>query len=174
MIQKKRSRSDKLPSAEESASSRENEFESIDALADTFHRFMRPFFERINPILHSTVWRGKRFAEKHIVVVMAVDMYGPLSPSELSRAFKLQKGSLTTIIRGLCQSGMLERQNAEGDERSYRLTTTPLGAEFVEHMADQRRAGFRHQFALLPETQRHEVRLALDTLVKYLGHEAAE
>jgi len=41
-------------------------------------------------------------------------------------------------------------------------------------MADQRRAGFRHQFALLPETQRHEVRLALDTLVKYLGHEAAE
>ena len=174
MIQKKRSRSDKLPSAEESASSRENEFESIDALADTFHRFMRPFFERINPILHSTVWRGKRFTEKHIIAMMAVDMYGPLSPSGLSRAFKLQKGSLTTIIRGLCQSGMIERQNAEGDERSYRLTTTPLGAEFVEHMADQRRAGFRHQFALLPETQRREVRLALDTLVKYLGHEAAE
>jgi len=174
MIQKNRSRSDTLPSAEARSSTREDAFDSIDALADTFHRFMRPFFERINPILHSTVWRGKRFAEKHIVVVMAVDMYGPLSPSELSRAFKLQKGSLTTIIRGLCQSGMLERQNAEGDERSYRLTTTLLGAEFVEHMADQRRAGFRHQFALLPETQRHEVRLALDTLVKYLGHEAAE
>ena len=174
MIQKNRSRSDKLALDEARPSAKENEFESIDALADTFHRFMRPFFERINPILHSTVWRGKRFAEKHIVVVMAVDMYGPLSPSELSRAFTLQKGSLTTIIRGLCQSGMIERQNAEGDERSYRLTTTPLGAEFVEHMADQRRAGFRHQFALLPETQRHEVRLALDTLVKYLGHEAAE
>lgn len=174
MIQKEISRSGKLPSAAAASPIPENGFESIDALADTFHRFMRPFFERINPILHSTVWRSKRFTEKHIIVMMAVDMYGPLSPSELSRAFTLQKGSLTTIIRGLCQSGMIERQSAEGDERSYRLTTTPLGAEFVEHMADQRRAGFRHQFALLPETQRHEVRLALDTLVKYLGHEASE
>lgn len=174
MIQKSHNRLDKLPLAVAASPIPENDFESIDALADTFHRFMRPFFERINPILHSTVWRGKRFAEKHIVVVMAVDMYGPLSPSELSRAFRLQKGSLTTIIRGLCQSGMIERQNAEGDERSYRLTTTPLGAEFVEHMADQRRAGFRKQFACLPEAQRHEVRLALDTLVKYLGHEVAE
>ena len=174
MVQKSRNRSSKLPLAEATSPAQENDFESIDALADTFHRFMRPFFERINPILHSTVWRGKRFTEKHIVVMMAVHMYGPLSPSELSRAFRLQKGSLTTIIRGLCQSGMIERQNAEGDERSYRLTTTPLGAEFVEHMADQRRAGFRHQFALLPEAQRHEVRLALDTLVKYLGHEASE
>jgi len=174
MIQKKRSRSDKLPSAEESASSRENEFESIDALADTFHRFMRPFFERINPILHSTVWRGKRFTEKHIIAMMAVDMYGPLSPSGLSRAFKLQKGSLTTIIRGLCEFGMLERQNTQGDERSYCLTTTPMGSEFVEHMAAQRRAGFRQQFVGLPEAQRHEVCLALDTLVKYLGHEVSE
>ena len=174
MIQKSHNRLGKLPSTAAASPIPENDFDSIDALADTFHRFMRPFFERINPILHSTVWRGKRFTEKHIIVMMAVDMYGPLSPSELSRAFKLQKGSLTTIIRGLCQSGMIERQNAEGDERSYRLTTTAMGAEFVDHMADQRRAGFRQQFACLPETQRHEVRLALDTLVKYLGHEASE
>lgn len=174
MIQKNRKRAGQLPATEAEASSEENAFESIDALADTFHRFMRPFFERINPILHSTVWRGKRFTEKHIVVMMAVDMYGPLSPSELSRAFRLQKGSLTTIIRGLCQSGMIERQSAEGDERSYRLSTTAMGAEFVDHMADQRRAGFRQQFAHLPEAQRHEVRLALDTLVKYLGNEAQQ
>ena len=172
MVQKSGKRAGKPSLAEADPTSQKEDFESIDALADTFHRFMRPFFERINPILHSTVWRGKRFTEKHIVVMMAVDMYGPLSPSELSRAFRLQKGSLTTIIRGLCQSGMIERQNAEGDERSYRLSTTAMGAEFVDHMAEQRRAGFRQQFAHLPEAQRHEVRLALDTLVKYLGNEA--
>lgn len=174
MSQTHRNRAGQSPAAEAGASTPENAFESIDALADAFHRFMRPFFERINPILHSTVWRGKRFTEKHIIVMMAVGMYGPLSPSELSRAFRLQKGSLTTIIRGLCQNGMIERRNAEGDERSYRLSTTAMGAEFVEHMADQRRAGFRQQFARLPEAQRHEVRLALETLVKYLGNEASE
>ena len=63
MIQKSRNRSNKLPLAAATSPAQENEFESIDALADTFHRFMRPFFERINPILHSTVWRGKRFTE---------------------------------------------------------------------------------------------------------------
>ena len=173
MIQKSHNRSDELSSASATPATGEKEFESIDALADSFHRFMRPFFVCINPILHSTVWRGKRFTENHIIVMMAVNLYGPLSPSELSRAFMLQKGSLTTIIRGLCQSGMIERLNSQGDERSYRLATTPVGIEFVEHMAAQRRSGFRQQFAELPEAQCREVRLAIDTLIDYLGHEAS-
>lgn len=148
----------------------ENAFQSIDDLADRFDRFMRPFLVRINPILHSTVWRGRRFAENHIIVMMAVRMASPLSPSELSRAVGMQKGSLTTIIRSLCQSGLVERQDTPGDERSYRLVITPVGLEFADHMAAQRHAGFRELFADLPEPQCQQIVSALDTLIDYLGH----
>jgi DNA-binding MarR family transcriptional regulator len=168
MAQKSHDRSAEPESARAASAPRENEFEGIDALADSFDRFMRPFLVRLNPIIHSTVWRGKRFTEKHIIVVMAVKVSGPLSPSELSRTLKLQKGSLTTIIRGLCQSGMIERRETQGDERSYRLVITAVGLEFAEHMAAQRRSGFRQQFAGLPEPQCRLVSRALDTLVDYL------
>lgn len=146
-----------------------NAFQSTDDLADRFDRLMRPFLVRINPILHSTVWRGKRFAENHIIVMMAVRLASPLSPSELSRTVGMQKGSLTTIIRSLCQSGLIERQDTPGDERSYRLVITSTGLEFADHMAAQRRAGFRELFAGLPEPQCQQVVSALDTLIDYLG-----
>ena len=145
-------------------------FEIVDTLANSFDHFMRPFLVRINPILHGTVWRGKRFTESHIIVMMAVRLNNPLSPSELSRALRMQKGSLTTIIRNLCQFRMIERQDTPGDERSYRLTITSTGLDFVEHMAKQRRAGFRQLFAEMSEPQCQQVTSALDTLINYLGH----
>lgn len=145
------------------------EFEVIDALADGFDRFMRPFLVRINPILHGTVWREKRFTENHIIVMMAVRLSSPLSPTELSRALGMQKGSLTTIIRNLCQFGMIERQDTPGDERSYRLVITPTGLEFFEHMAAQRQAGFRRLFAGMAESDCQQITSALSTLIDYLG-----
>lgn len=145
-------------------------FATIDALANSFDHFMRPFLVRINPILHGTVWQGKSFNENQIIVMMAVRLNSPLSPSELSRALKMQKGSLTTIIRNLCQSGMIERQDTPGDERSYRLLITPTGLDFVDHMAAQRRAGFRQLFAEMPEAHCRQLVSALDTLIDYLGH----
>ena len=146
-----------------------NSAQGADDLADRFDRLMRPFLVHINPILHSTVWRGKRFAENHIIVMMAVRLSSPLSPSELSRAVGMQKGSLTTIIRSLCQSGLVERQDTPGGERSYRLLITPAGLEFADHMAAQRRAGFRALFADLPEPQCRKIASALDTLIDHLG-----
>ena len=145
---------------------------STDDLADRFDRFMRPFLVRINPILHSTVWQGKRYAENPIIVMMAVRLASPLSPSELSRAVGMQKGSLTTIIRSLCLSGLIERRDTPGDERSYRLLITAAGREFAEHMAAQRRAGFRELFADLPQAQARQIVSALDTLIDHLGQAA--
>ena len=144
-------------------------FEAVDALADGFDCFMRPFLVRINPILHSTVWREKRFTENHIIVMMAVRLSSPLSPTDLSRALGMQKGSLTTIIRNLCEFGLIERQDTPGDERSYRLVITPTGLEFVEHMAAQRQAGFRRLFAGMPESDCQQIASALGTLIDYLG-----
>ena len=138
---------------------------------NSFDRFMRPFLVRgVKSILYGSVWREKRFTENHIIAMMAGNLVGPLSPSELSRAFSLQKVSLTTIIRWLCQSGMIERRDTPGDERSYRLVITSTGVDFVGHMAAQRRAGFRQLFVGLPETQCRQVVSALDTLVDYLEY----
>lgn len=161
---------DDAQSTETSRDKPESRFEAVDALGNSFDRFMRPFLVRINPILHGTVWQGKRFTENHIIVMMAVRLSNPLSPSELSRALRMQKGSLTTIIRNLCQFGMIERQDTPGDERSYRLVITSTGLDFVDHMAEQRQAGFRQLFAEMPEPQCQQVTSAFETLINYLGH----
>lgn len=144
------------------------DIDSIDTLARSFNRFMKPFLVFIDPIFHSTVWQGKRFTEKHIIVVMAVSIGGPIAPSELSRAFKLQKGSLTTIIRNLCQEGLVERTETVGDERSYRLVITSKGKEFVGHITDQQHEGFRALFAELPEQACQQIVSALEVLIAYL------
>lgn len=59
--------------------------------------------------------------------MMAVWLGSPLSPINLSRALGMQTGSLITIIRNLCQFGMIERQDTPGDERNYRLVITSTG-----------------------------------------------
>ncbi len=153
-----------------SSSEVDSGLEAIDVLllSDAFDRFMRPFLVHINPIVHGTVWRQKRFTENHIIVMMAVRLSSPLSPTELSRAMGMQKGSLTTIIRNLCEFGMIERQDTPGDERSYRLVITATGREFVEHMAEQRQMGFRSLFAEMPKSQCQKITSALDTLISYL------
>lgn len=162
------SRKNRASSSGTSGQDAESRLSAIDALADSFDRFMRPFLVCINPILHSTVWQGKRFTENHIIVMMAVRLSSPLSPSDLSRALGMQKGSLTTIIRNLCHAGLIERQDTPGDERSYRLVLTATGSAFIEHMAVQRQAGFRTLFADLPAAQCRQITAGLASLIEYL------
>lgn len=161
-------RHDDLPPIKTSGDATNRKLVVIDGLADSFDRFMRPFLVRVNPILHGTVWRGKRFTENHIIVMMAVRLSSPLSPTDLSRALGMQKGSLTTIIRNLRQFGLIERQDTPGDERSYRLIITPTGREFIDHMAAQRQVGFRQLFVGMPESQCLQITSALKDLIDYL------
>lgn len=125
--------------------------EAIDELNQAVFTFMRYFLVFINPILHSANWRGKRYAENQIIVLMALRVCGTLTPTNLSRTLSLQKGSLTTIIRGLCREGLVERQELAGDERSYQLRLTNQGRDLVRFLDDQRRTEFRSLFAHMDE-----------------------
>ena len=141
---------------------------SIDRFAHVFERFMKPYLVLLNPIMHSTVWRDRRFTENQIIVVLGVSRIGPVSPSEISKAFSLQKGSLSSVIQNMCEIGLIQQIPSPGDERSYRLVITPDGTAFVRHMDQQRLAGFRQLFASMPDETCLEVIRVFETLNNYL------
>ena len=120
---------------------------AIDEIDRSFDSFMRPYLVSIEPLLFRTEWDGRRYTEKKVIVVMALNMGGVLTPSQLSRVFRLQKGSLTTIIRSLCAEGLVRSAAVPGDERSYCLELTERGKDLVAHLCTQRRDGFRKLFA---------------------------
>ncbi|MCC6494814.1 MAG: winged helix DNA-binding protein [Propionibacteriaceae bacterium] len=115
--------------------------------------FMRYFLVYVNPVLHRTEYRGRSFSELEIIACMALSVLGPMRPSGLSRGLRIEKGTLTSVIRRLRELGLVERTEVVGDERGYRVSLTAAGHQLIEHLTEQRRRGFRELFATMdPET----------------------
>lgn len=147
---------------------------AVEVFEDLFDQFMKPFMVHLNPLMHSTEWQGRRFTENQVIVVTCVSRIGPVSPSKISKIFRLQKGSLTTVIAGLCDQGLIERVSVPGDERSYHLVLTRQGEAFISHMKAQREAGFLALFSEMPIQDLVAVCQGFSTLNKYLEARADE
>lgn len=138
-------------------------------LADAFASFMKSYFLHINPILHSGTFRGRRLNENRIVVLAALDLCGTLTPGDISAAFSVQKGSLTTVIGSLIEAGLVERRAVASDERSYRLVLTEEGRLTVAQIAEQRNLGFARLFGGMPREALGEAVRGIAALTAYLS-----
>ena len=111
--------------------------------------FMRYFLVYLNPIMHRTDYRGRLYTELEIIACMGLSVVGPMRPGALSRGLRIEKGTLTSVIRRLRELGLIERTEVVGDERGYQVSLTPAGDELIEHLREQRERGFRELFATL-------------------------
>lgn len=140
----------------------------LERLDRAFAAFMRYYLVHLNPILHQTEYQGRSYSEFEIYVVMALSACGPLRPTGLSRGLRIEKGSLTSVLRRLRGLGLIVRRDAVEDERSYQVELTKEGEAFVDHLAEQRRQGFR---ALFDSMDRDELEIAvcgLDVMTAHL------
>ncbi len=119
----------------------------IERLDASLDRFMRYFLVHINPILHRTTYRGRSYSEYEIIVAMAVSVVGPLRPVDLNRGLRIEKGTLTSVIRRLGGLGLMAKRAIPGDERSYRVALTPAGRRFIRHLKRQRLGALQSLFA---------------------------
>ena len=121
--------------------------------SDQFNRrlvaFTRYYTMHINPVLHRTEYRGRTYPDSEIMVMMALSMKAPQSPTQICRNVGMQKGSLTSVLRRLDRAGFINRRGNPGDERSYVAELTAEGAAFVAHLDRQRREGFRALFGTM-------------------------
>jgi DNA-binding MarR family transcriptional regulator len=115
-------------------------------LSDAVGVFMRYFLAHVNPVLHRVTFRGRRYRENQVICLMALGVCGRLTPGEISHAIDVHKGSLTLILRGLCEDGLAKQLPDGKDRRRYSLELTPRGQRFVQLTVRQREDGFRGLF----------------------------
>ena len=141
--------------------------ERLDASLDCF---MRYFLVHINPILHRTEYRGRSYSEYEIIVVMALGHVGPTRPTGLSKGLKIEKGTLTSLIRRLRELGLVAKRAIPGDERSYLVALTAAGRKFRQHLDRQRHREMGALFAAMDPEQIAAAARGFDLLSAYLGN----
>jgi DNA-binding MarR family transcriptional regulator len=146
-----------------------NTARAIERLDASLDRFMRYFLVHINPILHRTEYRGRSYSEYEIIVVMALGHVGPTRPIGLSKGLKIEKGTLTSLIRRLRELGLVTKRSIPGDERSYLVALTAAGRAFRQHLDRQRHRQMRALFAAMDPEQIVAVARGFDLLSAYLG-----
>ena len=140
----------------------------IDRLDASLDRFMRYFMVHINPILHRSEYRGRSYSEYEIVVVMALGLVGATRPVDLSRALRIEKGTMTSLVRRLGGLGLVTKRAIPGDERSYLVVLTAAGRKFRQHLDDQRHREMRALFADMDGKELAAAARGFDLLAAYL------
>ena len=140
-----------------------------DRLDQAVADFMRYFLVYVNPILHRTEYRGRSYLELEIIVCMALRTVGQMRPGGLSRGLRIEKGTLTSVIRRLGDLGLIERSHVPGDERGYTVRLTSEGEAFVRHLDAQRRNGFRKVFADMDPTEIDIAARGFELMTKHLA-----
>jgi DNA-binding MarR family transcriptional regulator len=130
--------------------------------------FMRYFLVHVNPIMHRTEYQGRSYSELEIIVCMGLSVVGPMRPGALSRALRIEKGTLTSVIRRLGELGLIERTAIVGDERGYQVSLTGAGTALIGHLSEQRRRGFRELFATLDPASAAAAARGIDTITTHL------
>lgn len=136
--------------------------------SDAFASFMKQYFLFINPILHRGSYRGRRFTENEIIVLLAVSVQGSMTPGEITAVFNLQKGSLTTVVRGLVDEGYIAREAVPRDARSYRIRLTDIGEAIVDLIARRREGEFDKLFDRMPRGDLEAATAGIEALTGYL------
>ncbi len=89
-----------------------------------------------------------------------------LSQQELGRRLRLEKSTVSRLVRQLDTRGWVERDGDELDGRMVRLSLTDQGGEVAADLASARSARFERLVAAIPEDQRRAVLSSLSVLVE--------
>jgi len=59
---------------------------------------------------------------------------GPLTQNEISQRLLVDKSNVTGLLDRLVKAGLVQRNNVEGDRRSYHVTLTPAGVKLTDEL----------------------------------------
>ena len=91
-------------------------------------------------------------------------MHGPLSPTSLAQAERIQPPSMTRVITALEARGLIKREEHETDKRQSVIAITNAGRKIVEEDRVRRKVWLVEILDTLEEIDRHALREALPIL----------
>ena len=103
-------------------------------------------------------------AEAHALMDLAAD--GPLNHGELAARLRLEKSTVSRLVRQLEKRKWIKRASAVHDRRVIHIQLTPSGQAAAQRLADARHSKFDDLLSALPKTKRASVLDAMSTLVR--------
>lgn len=145
-----------------------NKFNYSSSLHKAMMNYMPSFILHINPIIHSTRYRGERITENQIKVIMLLFHKGKTSPGTISFMLNIQKGSLTGVLKSLRAMDMIQRVQIDGDERSYIVSLTGTGFDFVYYHRSECDRRMERLFSEMKDDEKNTIESGLSALTRYL------
>ena len=103
-------------------------------------------------------------AEAHALMDLAAD--GPLNHGELAARLRLEKSTVSRLVRQLEKRKWIKRASAVHDRRVIHIQLTPSGQAAAQRLADARHSKFDDLLAALPKAKRASILEAMSTLVR--------
>jgi DNA-binding MarR family transcriptional regulator len=102
-------------------------------------------------------------AEAHALMDLAAQ--GPLNHGELAARLRLEKSTVSRLVRQLEKRKWIKRTSAARDRRVIHIQLTPSGQAAAQRLADARHSKFDDLLAVLPKAKRASILEAMSTLV---------
>jgi len=103
-------------------------------------------------------------AEAHALMDLAAE--GPLNHGELAARLRLEKSTVSRLVRQLEKRKWIKRASAVHDRRVIHIQLTPSGQAAAQRLADARHSKFNDLLAALPKAKRASILEAMSTLVR--------
>ncbi|HEY2636431.1 MAG TPA: MarR family transcriptional regulator [Solirubrobacteraceae bacterium] len=100
-----------------------------------------------------------------------VDRLGPLTPSELAAAERIQRPTATRILARLEADGLLERAADPADRRSWLVSATPTGRALLHEVRTRKEAFLAERLAALEAADLAALERAATVLERLLAED---
>jgi DNA-binding MarR family transcriptional regulator len=113
-------------------------------------------------------------AESHLpapqLSALSVIVYGgPLTLGALADAEQVRPPTMTKLVAGMEQAGLVSREIDAADRRVVRISATTKGRRILEEGRDRRIAVIAESLAALPDADLADIAAALDAIERVAG-----
>lgn len=97
-----------------------------------------------------------------------IERHGPLTPSELAAAERIQRPTATRVVARLEEEGLIERTGDPGDRRVTLLSATRAGRDLMRRLRKRKNVYLARRLSHLPPEDLAALERAADVLERML------
>lgn len=107
-----------------------------------------------------------------VAALSTIERLGPLTPSELAEAERVQRPTVTRIAARLAEAGLIERSADQRDARVARLAVTAEGRRVLKALRTRKTAYLARRLERLDPEDRAALERAAEVLERLLDEDA--
>jgi DNA-binding MarR family transcriptional regulator len=114
---------------------------------------------------------GAELSPSKTAALSTIDRHGPLTPSELAARERIQRPTVTRLVAGLEEDGLVQRTRDPQDRRSSLVALSPAGRELLARGRTRKDAYLARRLRELDADERATLQRAAAILERLLEEE---